>query len=258
MKRLVILVSILLTALATAQSRKPVYYDTFSKQWLDPAKWQTGLDCGPLTLECVREIQNGHLRLATREFGAPYSDSGEQYASPSLFFSNPDAIYSITADVNLRSFSGTQCSTNPAGWTHTTVAVGGSYFNTGSGDYADDIGDMVALIVDTQNPKTIGVSNWMAGGGLGVSTDMGSYPIGTTLSVTLAWDTVKHQFTSSVKVKDDPAVGMSVVVPYNVPDTKSPAWNQRWLGASVNSANCTSAQTFAQVEAFYDNVMINQ
>jgi hypothetical protein len=60
-----------------------------------------------------------------------------------------------------------------------------------------------------------------------------------------------------VKVKDDPAVGMDAVVPYSVPDTKPPSWNSRWLEAPLVAANCTSGQTFAQVEAFYDNVMIN-
>jgi hypothetical protein len=138
------------------------------------------------------------------------------------------------------------------------VSVGGSYFNTGSGDYADDVMDIVALVVDPSNPKTIGVSNWMAGSGLGVSTDMGSYPVGTTLTATITWDKANHQFISAVKVKDDPSQGMRVVVPYYVPDTNPPKWNQRWLGAAVYGTNCTSAQTFAQVEVFYDNVMINQ
>jgi hypothetical protein len=86
---------------------RPFYYDTFNERWLDPAKWLTGLYCGPTTLECVREIQNGQLRLAVRQFGATDSDSGFQYANPALYFSNPSAINSITSDVTLRSFSGT-------------------------------------------------------------------------------------------------------------------------------------------------------
>jgi hypothetical protein len=104
--------SILVTALAvanwaqqpTALSSRSVYYDTFNEQWLNPAKWLTGLDCGPLTLECVREIQNGQLRLATRQFGATDSDSGIQFADRALFFSNPDTINSIASDITLQSF----------------------------------------------------------------------------------------------------------------------------------------------------------
>jgi len=71
MKRIVILVAILLTFLASAawaqQPRgkeddrhgKPVYYDTFNEEWLDPAKW---LADGPYcwgALECGREIEDG-------------------------------------------------------------------------------------------------------------------------------------------------------------------------------------------------------
>jgi hypothetical protein len=104
--------SFLVTALAvanwaqqpTALSSRSVYYDTFNERWLDPAKWLTGLDCGPLTLECVREIQNGQLRLATRQFGATDSDSGIQFANPALFFSNPNTINSIASDITLQSF----------------------------------------------------------------------------------------------------------------------------------------------------------
>jgi hypothetical protein len=64
------------------------------------------------------------------------------------------------------------CSTNPTVSTRTMTSLVGQYFTTGSGQPADDVGDMVALVVDTDNPKTISVSNWMAGSGLGVSTDI--------------------------------------------------------------------------------------
>jgi hypothetical protein len=87
-----------------APSARPAYYDTFNERWLDPAKWLTGLYCGPTTLECVREIQNGQLRLATRQFGATDSDSGIQFADPALFFSNPNTINSIASDITLQSF----------------------------------------------------------------------------------------------------------------------------------------------------------
>lgn len=260
MKRIVILVCILLTAIAATQSRKPVYYDTFNEKWLDPAKWWPQSDnIGGLPVaETVREIQNGQLRLAFRIFGYPWSDTGEVVGNPGVVFTNPNGISSITTDVTLRSFSGTSCSTNPNGWTHTTVAIGGAFFNRGSGDGADDVTDIVALVVDTNNTKQIGVSNYLGGNGLAISTDMGSYPIGTTLIATLTWDKANHQFTSAVKVKDDPSKGRSVVVPYSVPDPLPPTWPGKALSAWVYSANCTSAQTFAQVEAFYDNVMVNQ
>ena len=38
-------------------------YDNFNEKWIDPARWLTGAPgCWGLSLECVRQIQNGHLR----------------------------------------------------------------------------------------------------------------------------------------------------------------------------------------------------
>jgi hypothetical protein len=74
MKRIIVLGLVLFTSLVSAawaqqttgkesaKHGKPVYYDTFDQKWLDPAKWMGNASCGG-TLECVREIQNGHLRL---------------------------------------------------------------------------------------------------------------------------------------------------------------------------------------------------
>jgi len=240
-----------------APPARPVYYDTFAERWLDPAKWLTGLDCGPLAMECVREIQNGQLRLAVRQFGATNSDSGFQYADPALYFSNPNAINSIASDVTVHSFSGSSCATNTSAITRTVTSVGGVYFNTGSGQQVDDVNDMVFFLIDTNNPKIIHVINWMSGSGLGVSTDMGSYPIGTTFTATIGWDKANHQFISALKVKEDPSQSVRVAVPYYVSDTNPATWTQRSLNAAVDTANCSSVQTFGQVEVFYDNVMIN-
>ena len=102
----------------------------------------------------------GQLRLAVRQFGTTNSDSGFQFADSVLYFSNPNAINSITTDITLRSFSNTSCSTNPTAVSRTMTSVGGVYFNTGSGQSADDVNDMVFFLVDTNSPKTISVINW--------------------------------------------------------------------------------------------------
>lgn len=54
----------LLSATMIGAEEKPDAYDTFNKPWIDPAKWIGGLGCSDwTTLECVREIQHGRLRL---------------------------------------------------------------------------------------------------------------------------------------------------------------------------------------------------
>ncbi len=268
MKRIIVLELVLFTSLVSAawaqqttgkenaQHGKAVYYDTFNQKWLDPAKWlATGPYCSG-ALECVREIQNGHLRLALREFGATDSDSGTQGSLLNLDLVSPEAVNSITADVVLRSFNGVGCSTNNTDNTYTQVRIGGNFFNTGTGDPADDVTALLILWVDTTDPKTIHVGNWNSHP-QGGWTDVGSYPVGTPLTATFAWDKANHQFIAVVKVKDEPGPGKEVVAPYSFSDATPPASPGKGLSAGCSSLNCTSAKTFAQVESFFDNVMIN-
>src|SRR5213075_220997 len=54
-----------------AQQSSFVLYDNFNRQFLDTNKWAPSSPCFTWTvLECVREIQNGQLRLAVRGTGA--------------------------------------------------------------------------------------------------------------------------------------------------------------------------------------------
>ena len=168
-------------------------------------------------------------------------------------FVNPNAISSITVDVTLRSFSGVGCSTNDTDRTHTAVSIGGNFFNTGTGDPADDLLALLILWVDTTDPKTMTVLNWNYQSYNVVDT----YPIGTPLTATFAWDKENHQFIAVVKVKGDPGPGKRVVTSYFSSDSMPPASPYKNIGAQAFSLNCTTAKTFAQVEAFYDSVMIN-
>ena len=248
------------TSKENGQLSRPRYYDTFNGQWLDPTKWITyGPGCAlGFTMECVREIQKGRLRLAVRNIGATDSNSGFQFGESDLYFVNPNTINSITADVTLSQFSGTACSANTDQPSRTIVKIAGSFFNTGSGDPADDVTDDLLLWVDPSNPKTMLVGNWLSSGnGLGIGTNIGEYPVGTPLRLHNAWDKANHQFISVVEVIGEPGQGNSVTVPYALSDTTLPAYANKQFTTFVYSQNCTSAQTFAQVEAFFDNVMIN-
>lgn len=267
MKRLVILVSVLLTSLVSAawvqqpasretgQNNRPVYYDTFNEKWLNPTKWLPDGGCGGwsyMGLDCAREIQDGHLRLAVRNFGAPDSDYSDQYFTSELNFVNPNAINSISGEVTLRSFSGVGCSTNNTDSTHGDVQIGGNFFNPGTGD---DVYAVLYLWVDTNNPRTIYIWNYNTS--TGITTDVANYPVGTPLTFTFAWDKANHQFIAAVKAKDDPGPANVVVAPYFVSDTMPPTNPKKSLHVDIGALNCTSGQTFAQVEAFFDKVMVN-
>jgi hypothetical protein len=260
----VLSLGILLFALAIpswGQSTGRSYYDTFSDQFINPDKWwATGPFCDQgRTLECVREIQNGHLRLLIRNMGGGASDSGFQFGSDELFFNNPETVHSVTTDVNVRRVNLVGCSTSTDGQpTRTVVKVQGTYFNTGSGDPADDVTNDLYFEIDASDPTTMSVGNWLASAnGLGYGVPIGTYPVGTPLIVTNIWDKTNHRFISVVKVKDESGSTKRVVNPYSVSDT-TPAVNPaRGLSILAYSLNCTSTQTFAQTEAFFDNVIVN-
>lgn len=240
------------------QQGRTVYYDTFNGPWLDPTKWVFNPGTEDTSLERIREIQNGRLRLEVRAIGAMNSDFGFQYDDSGLNFTNPNAVNSITADVRLGRVNGVACSTNYDQSTRILVTIWGNFFNTASyGDPAYDVMDEVYFDVDPSNPKTMNVANWMTGSGLGVGTPIGSYPIGTPLTVTNSWDKANHQFISVVQVTGDSGTAKKVVVPYSVSDLNLPVYPNKGFGTGAYGANCTSAQTFAEVEAFFDNVMIN-
>ena len=237
------------------------YYDTFSERWLNPDKWEPiGPFCAQgLTLECVREIQNGQLRLALRNMGDRGSDSGGQYSDSQLYFTNPDAIQSITADVTLRQAQLVACPTNTDLATRAIARINGTFFNTGSGDPADDVADSVFLYTDTATPGTISVVNWFcSANGPCYGIEVARYPVGTPLTVTNAWDKANHRFVSTVKAKgEEVGPGKTGVLSYSVSDTTPPTYVERDLNVTVTTPNCTSTRTFAHAEALFDNVMIN-
>ncbi len=247
-------------ALAQNQGNNNSYYDTFNEKWLDPAKWDVRYNppCDR-TLECSRQIENGHLRLGLRNFGATDSDSGGPFSWTGLTPVDPNAVNSITADVTVRTFSGTACSATTA-VAQTNVEMGGLYFNKGTGDPLDPSDDVQAIlysIVNTDDPNTIQVGYYLGSRDLWIADEIGRYPLGKTLTATVAWDKANHQFIFAVNVTGDPSHAARAVAPYYVSDIAPPVNPVRWLDAGVYSPNCTSSQTSSQVEAFYDNVMIN-
>jgi hypothetical protein len=167
------------------------YYDSFDGPWIDPMKWMAiGPWCAQgTTIECVREIQHGRLRLEIRNMGLTAIDDGFQFADASQPFVNPNSIFSITADVQLGRITVVGCPTNASGQPTRVVSnFGGAFFNTGSLDQADDVSDTITFWVDASSPNTLQVINWLSGSGLGVATPIANYPIGTALTVTNAWD----------------------------------------------------------------------
>jgi hypothetical protein len=51
--------------------------------------------------------------------------------------------------------------------------------------------------------------------------------------------------------------GGTAVMPYPVHEAAPPATSNKKLDATLFTLNCTSAQTFGNVEATFDNIMTN-
>jgi hypothetical protein len=125
-------ITIQLSAQTGGANQASGIYDNFNEKWIDPARWLTGAPgCWGASLECVREIQNGQLRLLVRNIGYTGQNSGTDWSQSDLYFPAANNITSITADVTVRQAHGTDCPLNPAN-SGAQVQVGGAFFNSGS------------------------------------------------------------------------------------------------------------------------------
>ena len=82
------------------------------------------------------------------------------------------------------------------------------------------------------------------------------FPMGTPVTTTIRWDQLNHRFIALLKVKNGLyLVGTSS---YAVPDSTPPASPSKSLSAATYAPNCTVQITTSEVEANFDNVIINQ
>ena len=254
------------------QSAAPVsaiLYDNFHEKWLDPNRWYAGLTGGSTpdyyeacyyssnVLECIREIQAGHLRLEVRGYGETSSNQGDQYGEAKLIMSQPQGVKSLTADVVVVGASASDCPANPGSFSQAMMTA--SFFNSGSGLSADNVSANVSLEpTPSVNPSTITIIGNMAWEGkyTGYVT-IGTVPMGTPVRATLAWDHPGHQFVIGFQ---NLITGefLSADVPYTQSDTLAPSGDWKGLYVQVFPNNCVSQQTWESMEATFDNVMITR
>jgi hypothetical protein len=104
------------TLSCAAQTPTTTLYDDFNQRFLNPSKWSTNTACfttNGLEQECVREIQNGQLRLAHRNFGNRDTDQGSQFGGANVFFAHPARIKSITTEMTVIRSAESPCPANP-------------------------------------------------------------------------------------------------------------------------------------------------
>ena len=242
-----------------AQQSSFVLYDNFNRQFLDTNKWAPSSPCFTWTvLECVREIQNGQLRLAVRGAGAMDSNSGNQYGESQLQFKNPARIKSISTQLTIRHTSAVSCPASADFNSGTQALVKGTFFNSGTGNPADDVEAFVLLNrLPTDPPgvlSVIGFLNWQ--GQFFDNIFLGTVTVGQHISLRLVWSQRTHQFVGSWT---DLTSGTSTqqAMPYTMPDTSPAAVPYKILEAAVFTPNCIGTQApLDDMEAIFDNVMV--
>jgi hypothetical protein len=236
-------------------------YDNFTERFLNPLKWNSYNACytsNGQEMECVREIQNGHLRLTHRTFGQRDSDSGSQVGSASLSFANPGPIRSITTDLSIRSTQESSCAANPQ-YLGTRAHIDATFFNAGSGDPSDDVGAQFVFGRSFSDPAgQISVySQYYQGSNYVGFVPMGTFDIGTPITATVTWDQANHQFIF-IWTNDITHLTTRTPIPYNLSDTNSASNPAKTLSVVTFAADCTATADWTYVEATFDNVRISK
>jgi hypothetical protein len=255
-KRLITLL-IISTLPAAAQTLKS--YDDFDHKFINSAKWAYAVcfSSSGLEMECVREIRDGQLHLTHRHFGVQADDGGQQNGSAVVGFANAQKIKIIRTDVTVRSNVEVACPTNPSFGSNT--GLWGTFFNAGSGDPNDDVGAELNLKrIPSDPPGQLNVIGQTFHAGIySPYTSLGSVVIGTSVTITLAWDQPHHRFGISLAKKNTDEV-TTATMPYTFDDTTPVAGPAKTMGAGGFASDCSANPTSIYVDAVFDNVYIGQ
>jgi len=238
-----------------------VLYDNFDERFLSPVKWSPYGACNWSVLECVRAIEDDRLRLAVRVYGWTNSNQGDQYGPSELHFSNPAPIRSIATEFTVRRTSAMACPSNATLYnSHAHTILQGTFFNSGSGNPADDVQGLLFFDHDVSSPQgvlnVIGLMYWQGQffGGVG----LGTINEGQKVIAQLSWDQPNHQFVASwtdvlTSTKSE------ALMPYNMPDTALAATPDKLIGIRTWVPNCLGTQMLVtDMDTTFDRVWIGK
>lgn len=243
-----------------AQQTNLVLYDNFDETFLNPTKWSPYGACNWSVLECVRVIEDDKLRLAVRNYGATNSNEGVQYGPSELHFVNPTPVRSIATELTVRRTSSLGCPANttflPNSHAHTILQ--GTFFNSGSGNSADDVQGLFIFDHTSSDPQgvvTVGAFMHWQGQFFGF-VGLGTINVGQKVIAQLSWDQPNHQFVASWA---DVLTGnkTQASLPYTMPDTTLPASPDKLIGVRTWAPNCIGTQMLVtDMDTTFDKVWI--
>jgi hypothetical protein len=232
-------------------------YDNFNSAYLDPARWYVQWGCSGLTnLECVRQIQEGHLHPRARASGDRTTNSGNEYGNSEIYLVN-SAATEIAAELRVLRADSAGCTTSPGDGTHGHALLFGNFFNGGGGTVDDDV--HAFLVFDrysTEPANVVQVSAFLQyQGSFFDFVDLAAVNVGERVTADLKWDKANHQFVAKLVRPGNTSV--QVTLPYTMSDAMPAALPAKALGARSFPENCVGTETFVDMEASFDRVMTN-
>jgi hypothetical protein len=232
-------------------------YDAFNGNFINPDKWVALGMCSGNGYDCVREVREGQLRLATRAYGGGYSDTGIGFSGSGLSFPSPDNISTLEIRFKVKNFKGTGCDAN-TDLGHSQQLLFGSFFNSGSGDPSDDV--FAYFAVDGNVPDTsLFVHGFMFSQNQFFNdVDLGTLEVGEPATATLRWDRANKSFVVRVvKTRTIPLV-VEQTMPYSQTDNLPPSQRFKHLQVGTFTPNCTTQRSFNAMESVIDSVRVNR
>jgi hypothetical protein len=232
-------------------------YDSFSSSLIDPELWRNSRPCqhSDNTLECVRELRGNKLHMRIRSYGATDSNQGTPFDFTELAFRHPEPITTIVSNIIVTEAGAVGCTENPQA-SHTHVRIDGTFFNTGSGDEADDVTAFIVADRDQTAPVIdVGAFLHTAGAFLG-NASLGTIAVGEKVQLTLRWNPDADRFVFRLERDNQPP--SVATIPYTFSDTTPPTIKSKKLGVHAFPASCTNNASVASMQADFLNVRVNQ
>jgi hypothetical protein len=246
-----------------------VPYDGFERARIAPQRWRSfeGL---PASLEVVRRIQEGKLRLDLTTSGSDQFNGGTTSGFAGLVLQDSADVVRLSAEVTVNRLNIRGCPSNPS-QPLSVVELGGNFFhtrrNTPAGDQTGDIRASINLIARGE------AESGPISGGIGrcLNSTCTQVRILQDRMFETEWQTARAQIVQVLwrprredflfRVNPGPDQE-NLTLSYqqlNVPKPPAPAHNPlKFVRVRNFAANCTSGSPFNTLSASIDNVETNE
>jgi hypothetical protein len=261
---------VLILGLSTVSLGQMVLYDDFKSKHIDPAKW-VGERSSPQGSDAFRrEVSVGLVgtkdrRLAVSEtvYSTNTGNTGDSGTGFGLGFARPKKISAVSFTLTVNQELAVGCKANPD-FGYALAGLFGDYFNP-EGAKNGAMGDIVASVGISRfwrDPKTSLTVNGSFsrcddskcdGQTVLHSQGLGTVALGSTNTLSLAWDRPNHQFVFQLNANTP------VQLAYTESDKFPPGVPDKSFFVFGDVAACTSTpRPTVSIDALFGNVFVNR